>query len=71
MFNKRQDPFFEIRDNLAPVVLVWEEELLDEQPLLRRNYKDMAMDFAAHMSQLDVLDCAGKALKCPNVFTSM
>jgi len=73
--HKRSDSSLQIRDNYAPIELMWEDEVRDEviapMPMLRRNYKELEVEFTAYMTQLDILDKIERNLKWENVFTSL
>ena len=73
--HKRSDSTLQVRDNYAPIELMWEDEVRDEaiapMPMLRRNYKDLEVGLVAYMAQLDMLDSIERNMKWENVFTSL
>lgn len=67
---------FQIRDNLDPICLVWEDEVVDgticgDMPLLRKNYKDVELDFVVYANELDIINMVERNRQWENVFTSL
>jgi hypothetical protein len=55
---------FSVRDNLDPIVLVWEDLVAEggicgDMPTVRENYKDLEVIRAAYLSQADTPDFFG------------
>lgn len=72
---KRTDYSLDVRDNLSPIELVWDDVIADavvgEMPVLRKNYKEMQVEFTVYLDEMDRQDLLERATEWQNLFTSM
>jgi hypothetical protein len=67
----RTDYSFGIRDNMNPIVLVWENEVFDEMPVLHQKWGTLQVEYQVHFGQCEMKQRNERLMKWSNVFTNL